>query len=118
VVKILKRLPDGNISAAHLSVLYNRLIRQHTPISHPFVERLIGTIRREYFDQTLFWNAVDLEKKLRAFQEYYNDSRVHAALDGDTPAQISRNSITRQADLESYRWQSHCRGLVQLPMVA
>jgi hypothetical protein len=26
VVKILMRLPDGNISAAHLSVLYNRLI--------------------------------------------------------------------------------------------
>ena len=26
VVKILMRLPDGNISAAHLCVLYNRLI--------------------------------------------------------------------------------------------
>jgi hypothetical protein len=29
VVKILMQLPDGNISAAHLSVLYSRLIRQH-----------------------------------------------------------------------------------------
>jgi integrase len=27
VVKILMRLPDGNISAAHPSVLYSRLIR-------------------------------------------------------------------------------------------
>ena len=29
VVKILMRLPDGNISAARLSVLYKELIRQH-----------------------------------------------------------------------------------------
>ena len=28
-VKILMRLPDDNISAAHLSVPYNGLIRQH-----------------------------------------------------------------------------------------
>jgi hypothetical protein len=39
---------------------------------HPFVERLIGTIRREFLDQTLFWNAVDLERKLEAFKDYYN----------------------------------------------
>ena len=32
----------------------------YTPLSHPFVERLIGTIRREYLDQVLFWNAGDL----------------------------------------------------------
>jgi hypothetical protein len=30
------------------------------PVSHPFVERPIGTIRREYFDQVFFWNAADL----------------------------------------------------------
>ena len=31
------------------------------PLSHPFVERLIGTIRRECLDRTLFWTAADLE---------------------------------------------------------
>jgi hypothetical protein len=30
------------------------------PFSHPFVERLIGTIRRECLDQTLFWTTADL----------------------------------------------------------
>ena len=39
------------------------------PLSHPFVERLIGTIRREYLDQTLFWTTADLEEKLQAFQD-------------------------------------------------
>ena len=44
----------------------------YVPISHPFVERLIGTIRREYVDQVPFWNARDLERKLSCFQDYYN----------------------------------------------
>jgi transposase InsO family protein len=45
----------------------------HVPWSHPFVERLIGTMRREFLDQVLFWNARDLERKLGDFQAYYND---------------------------------------------
>ena len=36
----------------------------YVPLSHPFVERLIGTIRRECLDRTLFWTAADLEMKL------------------------------------------------------
>ena len=51
----------------------------HVPVLHPFVERLIGTLRREYLDQVLFWNARDLEKKLNAFKYHYNGCRVHVA---------------------------------------
>ena len=36
----------------------------YVPLSHPFVERLIGTLRRECVDQLLFWSASDLEDKL------------------------------------------------------
>ena len=50
----------------------------YTPVSHPFVERLIGTVRRECLDQLLFWTANDLEGKLSEFQRYYNMERVHA----------------------------------------
>ena len=46
----------------------------YVPLSHPFVERLIGTLRREYLDQTLFWTTVDLDAKLTEFQHYYNDA--------------------------------------------
>jgi putative transposase len=42
----------------------------HTPWSHPFVERLIGTIRRECLDQMSFWTDLDLETKLVAFRDY------------------------------------------------
>ena len=39
----------------------------YVPVSHPFVERLIGTTRREFLDHMLFWNAGDLEQKLAEF---------------------------------------------------
>ena len=57
----------------------------HVPVSHPFVERLIGTIRREFLDHVLFWNARDPERKLAEFQTYYNEARGHASLEGHTP---------------------------------
>jgi len=57
----------------------------YVPLSHPFVERLIGTIRRECLDQLLFWTAADLEAKLLAFKTYYNGYRVHGSLEGQTP---------------------------------
>ena len=44
----------------------------YVPVSHPFVERLIGTIRREFLDHVLIWNAIDLERKLEEFRNYYN----------------------------------------------
>jgi hypothetical protein len=43
----------------------------YVPLSHPFVERLIGTLRRECLDRTLFWTTTDLEAKLLDFQHYY-----------------------------------------------
>lgn len=44
-----------------------------TPTSHPFIERVIGTTRREYLDQLFFFNGVDLQRKLDLFQDYYNE---------------------------------------------
>lgn len=89
----------------------------YVPLSHPFVERLIGTIRRECLDRTLFWTAADLETKLLDFQRYYNGHRTHAGLEGRTP-EPNMDPSGGRANLSSYRWQSHCRGLYQTPMAA
>jgi transposase InsO family protein len=86
----------------------------YVPLSHPVVERLIGTIRRECLDRTLFWTAADLEMKLLDFQRYYNGHRTHAALDGCPP----EPSGCARVKISSYRWQRHCRGLYQTPMAA
>ena len=57
----------------------------YVPLSHPFVERLVGTLRRECLDPTLFWTTADLEGKLREFQTYFNEHQTHAALEGRLP---------------------------------
>ena len=90
----------------------------YVPISHPFVERLIGTIRRDFLDQILFWNSVDLESKLLAFRDYYNFERVHSGIDGATPFEIGGGPRVQPADLNSFPWKTHCRGLYQLPEAA
>ena len=90
----------------------------YVPLSHPFVERLIGTTRREFLDYTLFWNAGDLERKLKEFGEYYNRHRAHESLGGCTPAQTSGEVVLRRADPRRFQWQGHCRGLFELPMAA
>lgn len=88
------------------------------PLSHPFVERLIGTVRREFLDHVLFWNARDLERKLAEFQVYYNAARNHASLGGRTPLSVGGGDAVIPADLNHVRWVSHCRNLVQLPIAA
>ena len=87
-----------------------------TPQSHPFVERLIGTIRREFLDHTLFWNRRDLQQKLDAFKDYYNSCRVHAGINGKTPAEMNGESKFGDLDIHNYGWRSHCSGLFQTPI--
>jgi transposase InsO family protein len=73
------------------------------PMSHPFVERLIGTIRREFLDQVPFWTAQDLERKLQSFKDYYDRDRVHRELGGLIPDQKPANTDQDIAHLNSYR---------------
>jgi len=86
-------------------------------VSHPFVERLIGTLRRECPDRTLFWTTTDLETKLLDFQHYYNEHRTHAGRKGHPPV-AGVNADHSLANLSCYRWQKHCRGLYQTPIAA
>ncbi len=90
----------------------------YVPLSHPFVERLIGTIRREFLDFVPFWNTHDLRRKLSEFREYHNRSRVHRALDRGPPAASAGIKDHRIARLDDDRWEKCCYGLYQLPAAA
>jgi hypothetical protein len=89
----------------------------YVPLSHPFVERLIGTIRRECLDLMLFWTCQDLESKLRDFQDYYNRHRTHSARAGCTPHETF-GPLVPAWRLSSYGWRRHCGGLYQTPLAA
>jgi hypothetical protein len=70
-----------------------------------------------YFDRALFWMTVDLENKLLEFRDYFNSHRTHHSLAGRTPDQDTKRPRPF-ANLNSYRWQSHCRGLYQTSIAA
>ncbi|MCB1697880.1 MAG: integrase core domain-containing protein [Halioglobus sp.] len=79
------------------------------------MERLIGSVRRELLDQTLFWTASDLENKLQNYRRYYSKYRCHSSRDGATPVTSGSENVVA---LNNYRWKKHCRGLFQLPVAA
>jgi transposase InsO family protein len=61
------------------------LIAPHSPWQNPFVERLIGSIRRECLDHVLVINEAHLLRVLREYFAYYHDSRPHQSLDDNAP---------------------------------
>ena len=90
----------------------------YVPVSHAFIERMIRTIREELLDQVLFWNQLDLERKLSAFRFYYNRYRVHSGINGIPPEQEKGQGHLQTLPLTEFRWMSHCHGLFQLPAAA
>jgi putative transposase len=90
----------------------------YAPISHPFVERQIGTIQREVLDQLFFWNALELTRKLEMFRRYSNARRVHRSLCGSTPTQRVGALAPAPAAIDYYGWRQYCHGLFQIPVAA
>jgi putative transposase len=91
-----------------------------TPTSHPFIERVIGTTRRECLDQLIFFSKLDLQRKLDRFQDYYNEDRVHSSLNMKTPQMMAMENAGEKiiASIADYRCKSHCNGLYELPVAA
>src|SRR5262249_7578192 len=56
-----------------------------SPWQNPYVERLIGTIRRECLDHMVVFGEAHLRRILGRYAAYYNESRIHRSLDKDVP---------------------------------
>jgi transposase InsO family protein len=57
-----------------------------SPWQRAYVERVIGTIRRECLDHVIVFNEASLYHHLKSFVTYYHDSRTHLSLAKDSPA--------------------------------
>lgn len=55
------------------------------PWQNGYVERVIGTIRRECLDHMIVFAESHLCEMLKEYVEYYNTSRTHLGLEGDCP---------------------------------
>ncbi len=56
-----------------------------SPWQNPFVERAIGSIRRECLDHVIVLNERHLRRVLASYFNYYHRSRTHLSLGKDTP---------------------------------
>jgi len=79
-------------------------ISYRSPWQNPFVERFIGTLRRELLDHLIVLNQRHLDRLLKEFvDEYYYVARPHQGLAGDTPmGSDTPASIEESADLISF----------------
>ncbi len=60
-------------------------IAPRSPWQNPYVERLIGSIRRECLDHVIVMNQRHLKRVLTSYFEHYHRWRVHRSLDMDSP---------------------------------
>jgi putative transposase len=58
---------------------------RRSPWQNPYAERVIGSIRRECLDHLIILSEEHLLTILRSYQLYYNESRCHLSLDGNSP---------------------------------
>jgi transposase InsO family protein len=56
-----------------------------SPWQQPYVERVIGTIRRECLDHVIVFDERSLRYHLQSFRAYYHQSRTHLGLQKDAP---------------------------------
>ena len=55
------------------------------PWQNPYVERLIGSVRRECLNHVIILNERHLRRVLVSYLDYYHRSRTHLSLGKDTP---------------------------------
>ena len=63
----------------------DRPISPQSPWQNPYMERLIGTVRRECLDQMLIFGEAHLRRTLSFYAAYYNAVRTHLGLGKDAP---------------------------------
>ena len=56
-----------------------------SPWQRAYVERVIGTIRRECLDNVIVLNEASLYRHVKSFLAYYHESRTHLSLAKDAP---------------------------------
>jgi transposase InsO family protein len=70
-----------------------------SPWQNPYVERMIGTLRRELLDHVIVLNQRHLEGLLGEYlEQYYHAARPHQGLGGETP---SRSTLPGEGELIS-----------------
>jgi len=66
-----------------------------SPWQRAYVERIIGSIRRDCLDHMITLDESSLRRILRRYFDYYNESRTHLSLDKDAPVPRPAHAVGR-----------------------
>jgi transposase InsO family protein len=88
--RYLLRDRDGIFGQDFVDVVNAMGIKQvlcapRSPWQRAYVERVIGTLRRECLDQMIVFNQRGLHRHVAEFLDYYHRHRTHLALEKDSP---------------------------------
>ena len=76
---------DGWADTAKALGIHNIFTAVHSPWQNAYVERFIGSARRECLDHVIVFNATGLQLLMHRYTAYYERSRTHLSLDKDAP---------------------------------
>ena len=115
-VRFLIHDRDGKFAAAFDEVFRSEAIRIiRTPVRAPranvYVERWIGSVRRECLDRLLILNRRHLEKILPLYIHHHNSHRPHRSLN-QRPPDLCEQAPTRVTDLDGVRRRDLLGGLI------
>jgi transposase InsO family protein len=107
--RYLLRDRDGSYGGSFPQIIqamqiHEVLIAPRSPWQNAYVERLIGSIRRDCLDHVLIFTERGLRRILKSSFDYYEGSRTHLSLVKDAP-------IPRPAQLPS------CGKVIEIPLV-
>ena len=71
-----------------------------SPWQNPFVERVIGSLRRERLDHVIVLDENHLRRILKSYCQYYHRTRTHIALSKDPPEPRARQPPDLGAAIE------------------
>ncbi len=89
--RFLLRDRDGTYGAKFRTRVYSLGIAEvltapRSPWQNPYIERLIGSVRRECLNHVIVLNEHHLRRLLRSYFPYYHGARTHLALAKQCPA--------------------------------
>ena len=76
----------------------DRPISPRSPWQNAYVERLIGTLRRECLDHVLIYGERHLRRILTLYSLYYNETRTDLGLGKDTTRMMAANGSSCSAE--------------------
>jgi hypothetical protein len=83
--QLIRRMSKANPTWGAPRIRKDVLTAARSPWQSPYVERLVGSVRRDCLDHVIVLNEQHLRRILRRYFDYYGRWRCHLSLQGDAP---------------------------------